>query len=201
LPHAATIAAVLGASAGLVLRTWTVADPGLRPDRTVATHLTDYGGSEEFPAISPDGRAFVFVSNHGGTPDIWLRQIAGGEPVRLTSDAALESDLVYAPDGESVYFTRSDAEGIGIWQTGVLGGRPRRMVAGARAPAVQPDLSQRGDERLGGAPVHDVPHPDRARGRVGPGRDGGAIDMTVSAEWRATKSFSCGGIAPGAVPG
>ena len=98
------------------------------------------GDSESSPAISPDGRAFVFVSDHGGTPDIWLRQIAGGEPVRLTNDAAPESEVIYAPDGESVYFTRSDSDGIGIWQTGVLGGRPRRILGGgARAPAPAPD--------------------------------------------------------------
>ena len=137
---AAAIAAVLGAAiAALFLRTGTVPDVGLRPDRTVATQLTDYGESESSPAISPDGRAFVFISDHGGTPDVWLRQVAGGEPVRLTNDAAPESELIYAPDGESVYFTRSDADGIGIWQTGVLGGRPRRILAGARAAAPSPD--------------------------------------------------------------
>lgn len=137
---AAVIAAMLGAAiAALFLRTGTVADAGLRADRTVATQLTEYGGSESSPAISPDGRAFVFISDHGGTPDIWLRQIAGGEPVRLTNDPAPESELIYAPDGESVYFTRSDADGIGIWQTGVLGGRSRRILAGARAAAPAPD--------------------------------------------------------------
>lgn len=137
---AAAIAALLVAFvAARVLRTGTVADDGLRADRTVATRLTEYGGSESSPAISPDGRAFVFVSDHGGTPDLWLRQIAGGEPVRLTNDPAPESDVIYAPDGESVYFTRSDSEGIGIWQTGVLGGRPRRILAGARAVAPAPD--------------------------------------------------------------
>jgi Tol biopolymer transport system component len=115
------------------------ADDGLTPDRLVATRLTDYGGAASAPAISPDGRAFVFVSDHGGTPDIWLRQIAGGEPVRLTNDEAPESDLIYAADGESLYFTRTDADGVGIWQTGILGGRPRRIVAGARAPAPAPD--------------------------------------------------------------
>ena len=137
------VAGLLGAAiAAVVLRPRPVADTGLRANQTVATQLTDYGASETSSALSPDGRAFVFVSNHGGTPDIWLRQIAGGEPVRLTNDPAPESELTYAPDGESVYFTRSDVDGISIWQTGVLGGRPRRILTGARAASPSPDGRQ-----------------------------------------------------------
>jgi eukaryotic-like serine/threonine-protein kinase len=134
------ITAVLGGLLGALFRREpTEANDGRTPDRIVATRLTDYGGAESSPAVSPDGRAFVFVSDHGGTPDIWLRQIAGGEPVRLTNDEAPESELIYSADGESVYFTRTDADGSGIWQTGVLGGRSRRIMADARAAAPAPD--------------------------------------------------------------
>src|SRR5262249_29694810 len=77
--------------------------------RTIAAQLTDYGGTETAAALSPDGRSFVFVSGHGDTQDVWLRQVAGGEPVRLTNDAALETDLAFAPNGESIYFTRADS--------------------------------------------------------------------------------------------
>ena len=107
--------------------------------QTIATQLTNYGGTEAAGALSPDGRSFVFVSDHGGTPDIWLRQVSGGEPVRLTNDAVEEADLAYAPDGESVYFTRIDASGIGIWRTGVLGGQPRKVLDNAQKPALSRD--------------------------------------------------------------
>jgi serine/threonine protein kinase/Tol biopolymer transport system component len=140
---AAAIAAVVGAVVGsLSTSTRTVPNAGLSSNTTVATRLTDYGGSESAPAISPDGRAFVFISDHDGTPDLWLRQIAGGELVRLTNDPEPESEPVYAPDGESVYFSRGDADGFGIWQTGVLGGRPRRIVTGGHGPAPSPDGRQ-----------------------------------------------------------
>ena len=76
---------------------------------------------------------------HGGTPHIWLRQIAGGDPVRLTNDAEEERDLVFASDGETIYFTRIDASGPSIYRIGILGGQARRIVGNARMPVPSPD--------------------------------------------------------------
>ena len=70
---------------------------------------------------------------------MWLRQISGGEPVRLTNDDAAESDLVFAPDGESIYFTRSTAADTSIWRIGALGGQPRKVISDARAPSPSAD--------------------------------------------------------------
>lgn len=109
-----------------------VADP-------IAQPLTSYGGTETSGALAPDGQRFAFVSAHAGTPDIWIRDVSGGEPTRLTNDAATESDLVYAPDGRSVYYTRVSSDGTSIWRLGVDGGDPRRVVGGAETPGVSPD--------------------------------------------------------------
>ena len=106
----------------------------------IATQLTNYGGKESYAALSPDGKSFVFVSTHGGASDIWLRQIAGGEPVKLTNDLAEERDLVYAANGETIFFTRVDkADGVSIWRIGVLGGQARLIVSSAKFPAPSPD--------------------------------------------------------------
>jgi Tol biopolymer transport system component len=109
-----------------------------------ATHasaalLTSYGGMETAGALSPDGRMFAFVSDHGDTPDIWLRQVSGGEPVRLTNDALVETELAFAADGEHIYFTRTENAVPAIWETGLLGGQPRKVVGGAHAAAVSRD--------------------------------------------------------------
>ena len=107
--------------------------------RTIATQLTTYGGSQNSATISPDGRSFAFVSDHAGTPDIWLRQVSGGEPVRLTNDPAEESDLAFAPDGESIYFSRPEQGTTSIWQLGTLGGQARKVIASGHSAAFSPD--------------------------------------------------------------
>jgi eukaryotic-like serine/threonine-protein kinase len=101
--------------------------------------LTSYGGRQYAAAIAPDGRSFVFVSDHSGTPDIWLRQVSGGEPVRLTNDVFQEGDLAFAPDGETIYFTRVEGGGEAIWQIGTLGGQSRKVIANGHSPALSPD--------------------------------------------------------------
>ena len=136
---AAAVALLLGGALlgrGLLRR----ADAPMSPiGEVIVSQLTNYDGSETSGALAPDGRSFAFVSNQGGTADIWVRQVSGGDPVRLTNDAATESSLVYAPDSENIYFTRSDGADTSIWRIGVLGGQPRKVLSEARAPAVAPD--------------------------------------------------------------
>ena len=103
------------------------------------SQLTNYGGSETAATIAPDGKSFAFVSDHGGTTDLWVRQIAGGEPVRLTNDAADEFSPEYAPGGETLYFTRTDATGTAIWTIGAFGGQARKVLNDAQSAVPSPD--------------------------------------------------------------
>jgi serine/threonine protein kinase len=109
------------------------------PVEVVARQLTNYGRLEDNAALSPDGRTFAFVSAHAGTSDIWIRQISGGTPVRLTNDAVPEFDLAFAPDGDRIYFSRAEAGAESIWRIGVLGGAAQRLVPGAHGAVPSPD--------------------------------------------------------------
>ena len=113
----------------LVLQMRAVVPPSDAPtSQAIASQLTDYGGREESGTLSPDGRSFAFVSDRGGTPDIWRRQVLGGEPFPLTDDGIAEADLAYSQDGERIYYTRAEASGESIWQIGVLGGQPQKWL-------------------------------------------------------------------------
>jgi Tol biopolymer transport system component len=100
--------------------------------------IASYTGTEKSGALSPDGRSFAFVSNRGGSPDIWVRQVSGGAPVQITHDDIEEQDLVYAPDGDSIYYATASRPPI-IQRVGVLGGASRTVATGARFPAPSPD--------------------------------------------------------------
>ena len=134
----AAVAALLAVVATLVMRQ-TLAPPSSAIGQTLVSQLTNFDGTEAHGALSPDGRSFAFVSNHGGTPDIWVRQVAGGEAVRLTNDGAVESDVVYAADGETIFFTRAEGPTRSIWRLGALGGEPRKVLNNALAPSPSPD--------------------------------------------------------------
>lgn len=114
-------------------------DPLAATANTFVSQLTDHGGSERNAAIAPDGRSVVFVSAHGGTPDLWLRQVSGGNPVRLTADAAEESHPLFARDGETVYFTRAENGVPSVWRVAALGGTAQKVVANGRMPVPSPD--------------------------------------------------------------
>jgi eukaryotic-like serine/threonine-protein kinase len=129
---------------GAALVTWFVRSPNANAGafgttRMTAARLTSYNGRQYAGALAPDGRSFVFVSNHAGSPDIWLRQVSGGEPIRLTNNALEEDDLAFAPDGESVYFTQVDEVGEAIWQIRTLGGQARKVIANGHGAAASPD--------------------------------------------------------------
>ena len=139
LAAAAALAAV--AVAGVVGSGWLnrrAADATF-VNRAEVSRLTNHDGSEASGAIAPDGRSFAFISEHGGSPDIWVRQIAGGEPVRLTNDEVTEVDVTFAADGEYVYFTKTEGGAPSIWRVLALGGQAQRVIGNAAAPSPSPD--------------------------------------------------------------
>ncbi|MGQ0734044.1 MAG: hypothetical protein ACT4QD_10345 [Acidobacteriota bacterium] len=105
----------------------------------VATVLPSLGGSEASGAIAPDGQSMAFVSTHEGGPDIWVRDLAGGDPVRLTNDAAAEYDLAFGPDGQTLYYTRQERDDTSVWRLSVLDRRARRVLSNAMAASPSPD--------------------------------------------------------------
>jgi Tol biopolymer transport system component len=116
----------------------------LRPEVPAAfstlRQITFDHGLTADPAISPDGKLVAFASDRAGAGnlDLWVKQIDGGDPVRLTNDPANEYDLTFSPDGGRIAF-RSDRDGGGIYVMPALGGEASLLVRNAWRPRFSPD--------------------------------------------------------------
>lgn len=78
---------------------WIVPTAGGKP-RQLTTSGKD-GGAR----WSPDGKRLAFVSTRGGTQQVYLIALVGGEASPLTSLSGGADNIVWSPDGASLAFT------------------------------------------------------------------------------------------------
>jgi Tol biopolymer transport system component len=93
--------------------------------------ITDMAGLEESPALSPDGKTVAFTAATGKTRQVYVRLIAGGPALRVTSGADDHQSPRWLPDGSGlVYFSPASASaGQGdLWEVPALGGASRRVT-------------------------------------------------------------------------
>jgi serine/threonine protein kinase len=68
------------------------------------------GPAREFgPVVSPDGKWVAYLSDAGGSPNVWVKSLAGGEPTNLTATSGLDisgsagvGGLEVSPDGNRI---------------------------------------------------------------------------------------------------
>jgi Tol biopolymer transport system component len=92
------------------------------------------------PAVSANGELLAYDSDRfdGTNFDIWVQPTGGGDPVRVTTDPADDTDPAFSPDGGRIAF-RSEREGGGIYVVPALGGAERLLVPRGHSPRFSPD--------------------------------------------------------------
>src|SRR5262245_22572053 len=89
------------------------------------------------PVWTPDGKELLYVSDEGGSNDVKIVPVAGGNPVQLTVDARDEYSPTLSPDGERFAFV-SNRTGATTLDTVGIGGGPiaswREVKITARTP-------------------------------------------------------------------
>jgi hypothetical protein len=80
-----------------------------------------------FGGVPSTAGKLAFVWEKDDQTDLYLASATGGEPVRLTSDAAQESELAFSPDGQQLTFT-SDRQQGGVRQVGLTEAAPARKL-------------------------------------------------------------------------
>jgi Tol biopolymer transport system component/DNA-binding winged helix-turn-helix (wHTH) protein len=92
--------------------------------------VTSLAGTEDQAAFSPDGNQIAFVWN-GETEDnsdIYVKLIGAERPLRLTTNAAPDTDPTWSPDGRLVAFLRQSPEDGGVFLVPSLGGAERKLA-------------------------------------------------------------------------
>ncbi len=72
---------------------------------TNQSQLTNTSYNEWNPSFSPDGKWIVYVSDEGGSPDIWVKDIEDNYRARLTNNTASPDSVPkWSPDGSKIVF-------------------------------------------------------------------------------------------------
>jgi eukaryotic-like serine/threonine-protein kinase len=107
------------------------------------SQLTKESGFSDAPAISRDGKLLAYSSDRSqaGARDLYVKQISGGEPIRLTFDGAGNTSPDFSLDGSKIVF-RSNRDGGGIYEIPAFGGETRLLARHGLNPRFSPDGSQ-----------------------------------------------------------
>ncbi len=110
---------------------WAVAGNG-----GTARLLVSHAADESRPMYSPDGARLAFVSDRGGSDDLYVLDLRAGDLTRLTWSDGSERLDAWSWDGEWLYFTDAsqDVGGMSdVFRVPVRGGTPMPVAAGRYA--------------------------------------------------------------------
>jgi WD40 repeat protein len=88
-------------------------DPAAPGDHLV--RLTHDPATDREPALSPDGRRVVFVSDRDGDDDLYVLELEGHRLSRLTDMEGSERTPAWSPDGTTIAFSSDHDGDYDVW--------------------------------------------------------------------------------------
>ena len=103
--------------------------------------LATLPGHKQLPIFSSDGNSVAFAwdgGEEGQNSNVYLMQLEGGKPLRITHHPASEWPGAFSPDGRRLYFNRQSDAGFTSYWVPTLGGDETRVTDGIIAD-ISPD--------------------------------------------------------------
>jgi Tol biopolymer transport system component len=122
---------------------WVMNDDG--SGQTRLTHSEAPSGFRDpTPTWSPDGEriAYAYINGPEESWDLYIVDVAGGEPERVTTGPAHDWSPAWSPDGDVIAFTSNRDGDNAVWLLEVDTGDTRKLVDSDgedREPAWSPD--------------------------------------------------------------
>jgi len=113
-------------------------DPLALPESNLV-RVTKTTAVERQPVISPDGKWIAYTSNASGNADIYMVDVRGGTPIRLTDDPADDTEPAWYTYESALAFT-SDREGAkSIYKLSIASRGVTLLVGNGEGPSLSPD--------------------------------------------------------------
>jgi len=86
--------------------------------------ISSFPGAHHEASFSPDAGFITFISDAGGVPQVWIKNLAQGDPVQITTGDIAASRPRWSPKNDQIVFSRGES----IWSVPPLRGTPRKII-------------------------------------------------------------------------
>ena len=117
----------------------------IRPDGTGLKALTSDGTEETDPALSPDGKKVLYVSDADGDTEIYVMNIDGSGRKQLTDNSDDDEAPAWSPDGKKIAWASGPSTGLQIFVMDAAGAN-QDQVTGQVGKAGDPSWSPNGQQ-------------------------------------------------------
>ena len=98
--------------------------------------ISTFPGSHRSASFSPNGQTIAFTNQVNGVPQVWIKNLAQGEPIQITFDEDGAERPRWSPRDDQIVYTRRlrSQETGSIWSVPSAGGASHKVVEGGRNP-------------------------------------------------------------------